>query len=530
MVGTNQGNVHRQRQGTGLATTLGPRSRAVEDFIRLDDAALAARKQAEQARAAKQQDARKKMLDFNPERWFKHEVDIRKMQEDWVNNGANIMNAGTDPFSSTSPEAMQWRKRKDQIEAYAEASTQIKELHKQVQQKINGSEADKYDPETIAQFQEYFEKPIEEIVEKGILPPSLLQRKPSANLQKSWVGLVSDLQSRKGPDAALSDAERWDFIQASMSANPDLNEAAESYIANLPVSAQQEYKDRSQREGRSVIELVHHDFMKRYERGRDPFDLDKFIQGGADSIDIPYSQFTTPDKFGTYVDKKEFGRIAKQRATVMLTSSPEGLYEYQKLLPMKNGESEGDYRIRAINDLAKRMQELKATKSVSGLTDKGQGARDQVESSERWLKDIKSGDMSIAKEAAGYLFQTKDIFGLTVDKTEIIDNPVVAEVDGNVVTNPLVQSGRSLVLTLKGRPDLKEVTKKIFGDEGISEDVQYTPVGANSQLVVPITSETENRLLRLHDKAFKDTRIKYGGPRQETKIGDLPNSGSTFKF
>lgn len=517
MLGTGVGSVHKQRQGTGLATIL-PGSESLKDFIRLDDQEGAAKAMAAKQKAAAQQDARQKMLKFNPERWLKHEVELGSMQEKWIDEGANLMNAGVNPDNGTDAASVAWRKKQAQIQAYSEASMQVKELHKVTRGKIEGSEADKYDPESIKAIQDYFDTPISKIVEDGILPPTLVQRKPTANLQKSWVGLVSDLQARTG-QGEFADPDRWAFIQQSIANAPDLQEAANSYFANLPQIAQDDYKARAQANGKSIQELIHYDFMKRYEKGREPFDLNKFIQQGADSIDVPYTQTQTPSGFGTYVDKKELGQIAGEKALIMLTSSPEALQTYESILPMRENEAEGEYRQRAIADLSKRLQGLKSTKTVSGVTDRGQDGKDQDDSANRWLRDLRSPDAQLNTEAAGYLYQAKDVNGMYIRDASVVDIP------GNPLTGG-PGFGRNLVINLEGKPTLKEVREKILDEIGAPDNVEYKTEGTNGQIIIPITDTSENALLKFHDKAFKDTKRKYSGPITTRTVEDIMSGSS----
>lgn len=513
MVGTSAGSVHKQRQGTGLATVLGP-SISAKDFAYLDNQDQAGLAAAKKAKADTLAAAKQKILEFNPERWLKHELEVRDMQTKWVDQGAKLLNSGTNPYNGTDEASIRWRNERDRIEAYANASTQMKDMFKALRGKIDGSDPDKYDPETIKAINDYFDTPVKDVVEKGILPPELMQKKPTANLQKSWVGLVTDLQTRTG-QGEFSDKERFDFITQSTANSEDLNEAAQSYFANLPKAVQDDYKARSQSTGRAITDLVHYDFMKRYEKNQ-PFDLNKFIQQGADSVDVPYSEVRTPSGFGKYVDTKELSKIANTKAMVMLTD-PTALQEYESLLPRGENENDGAYRTRAIGDLTKRIKDLKSTSTLYGKTEKGEGDAEVTASGERWLQDLKGSDKNVSNEAAGYLFQTPGIFGLQVDKALVLDHPLQA-------------GPRNLVVTLKGKLSLEKVQKEILDPLGVKDGYEYKSMGADGELIIPINDKTDNALLKLHDKAFKDTKIKYKGPHNEWNVDGIINQSKTAKF
>lgn len=513
MVGTSAGSVHKQRQGTGLATVLGP-SISAKDFAYLDNQEQAGLAAAKKAKAETLAAAKQKILEFNPERWLKHELEVRDMQTKWVDQGAKLLNSGTNPYNGTDEASIRWRNERDRIEAYANASTQMKDMFKALRSKIDGSDPDKYDPETIKAINDYFDMPVKDVVEKGILPPELMQKKPTANLQKSWVGLVTDLQTRTG-QGEFSDKERFDFITQSTANSEDLNEAAQSYFANLPKAVQDDYKARSQSTGRAITDLVHYDFMKRYEKNQ-PFDLNKFIQQGADSVDVPYSEVRTPSGFGKYVDTKELTKIANTKAMVMLTD-PTALQEYESLLPREENENDGAYRTRAIGDLTKRIKDLKSTSTLVGKTEKGEGDAQLNASGELWLQHIKSEDPEKYKEAAGYLFQTPGVLGLNVSESIVLDNPLTTE-------------PRVLLLKLKGKPSLEKVKEAISESMGAGTNFTYSSVNPWGEVRVPITNQTENALLKMHDKAFKEAKIPYKGSRQEWNVDGIINQSKTAKF
>lgn len=498
MLGTNVGSVHKQRQGTGYATILQGDDLAVKDFLIQDDKQKAAAAAGAAAKKKAADDAMKALTEFNPERWLKHDKEIQSNMDQWISEGAKLINAGVNPANSMDPASIAWRRKKAEIEAMSKASMQMKDMFTATRGKIDGSEADKYDPDSLGNMKTYFDMPISDIVKSGILPPPLLQAKPGLNLQKTWAGLSKDLYDRKG-DKPLDEAGRWDFVRASMANDPEVEEAAMSYFQNLPKSEQDSYNDRAKREGKSVSELVNYDFLKRYEPGKEPFDLNKFVQQGVDSIDVPYTSYQTPTGFGKSVDKKEFDRIATNRAQVMLTN-PEALYEYNKLLPMNPGETEGVYRARAVADLARRLKETKATSTESGITERGQGEKDMMVSAEQWLRDIKSGDPTKQERASAFLFETKGVLG----------NMNVARA---WVTSQYQDEGKpfskSLVVKLEGAPSLQKVEEQMIENGFSKKSISFNTVGTETEMVVTIDDQNENALLRLHDKAFKTGSRKY---------------------
>ena len=516
MVGSSQGSVHRQRQGTGLATILSG-DLAVKDFLAQDDLEAKTRMSGLAARQKAAQDAADNIAKFNPERWLRHEREIKDGMNAWVDQGAKLMRQGKNPWSSTDDESVAWRKQQATLDAKAKASMQMKEMFEATRSKIDGSEPTKYDPASLQAMRDYFETPLDQIISGAVLPPALLQARPSMDLQKTWAGLAKDLYDRNG-DKPLDEAGKWDFVTASIGNDPQLLEAAGSYMANLPAGEQERYKQRSQQTGKSIMELVNRDFLDRYSPGKEPFDLNKYIQQGADSIDVPYSSWRNPETFGKSVDKKELAGIARTKAQTMLTN-PDALIGYQSLLPMKDGETEGEYRARAVPDLAKRLQNMKATSTESGLTDKGGEGRDIQVSGEMWLRHIKSADTSLNERASRFLFDTKGLIGNINVESAKVDPTMIYD-------DQLKKAAPSLIIYIQGNPSLKEVEKAITENTDFKKDqIRFETVGTSSVVRIPITDDTENALLRMHDKAFKTGNRKYDPTPLDWSADDILKTG-----
>lgn len=546
MLGTNVGSVHKQRQGTGYATILQSDNLALKDFLLQDDREQAAKAAALSAKQKAHADAMKSLTDFNPERWLKHDKEIQTRMDDWVSQGAKIIANGGNPSNGMDPGSVEWRRKRAEIEALSKASMQMKDMFTATRGKIDGSEADKYDPDAIVQMKDYFDMPIGDIVKSGVLPPPLLQAKPSLNLQKTWTSLSKDLYDAK-KDKPITDAEKWDFVRASMANDPEINEAAVSYLYNLPADERQRYADLEKKTGRSQIELVNYDFMTRYEPGKEPFDLNKFIQQGVDSIDVPYGEYKTPDKFGKYVKKDDFKKIATQKAQVML-ADPAFLNEYQKILKMgtevvdrqlpilpgvpaptfraKINETEGTYRARAVVDLANRMMDMKAKSTASGITDKGEGEKKQAVSADQWLRDIKSGDKDRQARSANFLFEAKGILGnMNISQAEVLDEFATSTV--RAASDAPMAGTKYLRLTLEGPQNRQKIEEQVMEAGYSKKDIQFETMGAQTSLLLPINDNTENALLRLHDKAYKTGDRGYDPtPLQWSADNILKNQGA----
>lgn len=497
MVGTNQGVVHNQKQGTGLATILPTPNTDQFQLIAREKRALneglAKEKRAEAAAALKG------ITDFNPERWFKHEATIQPMMNEWMSQGAKMMATGENPWRSVKPEAIEWRKKKMEIEGIANASAQTKDMYIATKNKVDGAEPDKYDAASIQALVNHFDKDVVDIAKDGIVPPPLMQRTPFANLQKTWSETMGEINSRR-EDVPLNDNDRWKIVRETLS-NPaigeKLAEATTSAMAQLTANERTNLEGRAKQLGRPAHEVMSYDLVKRYEVMPEPFDFNKWINAGAKSFEVPYTDWKGADSFSRRPDKKELETIARTQAENMLTADIEALEGYKEILPMKTGELDGSYKARAIPDLTKRLIQMKATETASGVTASGQGKQDQIDSGRQWIKDMLSKDPAAYGEAANFLFTTTNIIpGMVVTNTNV--RPSTAGYD-------------ELWIELDGRPTVEKM-KETALEAGLPVDkIEMEQVGAKSTMKIPITIDTENALLRLHDQAFNETKVAYKG-------------------
>lgn len=515
-VGSQAGMVHDPlHQGVGLATVLDG-NRAVDTAERIGAEYRAIGRQEKAKKEAELAGAYDTMLKMNPERWMKHEAVILPQMNEWVDQGAAMMQKGVNPWKSVSPEAIAFRKKAMDIQSLANTSKQMQDTWEKNRAKLASSEPGKYDDTVIKANADFFNQDPRAVRDSGAIPPPLMQKKPFLNLQDTISKGMGDINSKLNGQP-IPPGDRWKISREFLT-NPaiadDLNESAASALAQMTPADANSVQKRARDLGKSPQEVIVFDFVNRYADKQKPFSFQEWIDEGVKQVGVPYKEWRGADSFSKKVDPAEFNRIAKERAAVMLTD-PEALREYENELPRDPSWNDGDYKLRATNHLASKLKNLVATQEEAGVTQQGQGKKDLEVSRKKWLENMESLDTDKNKEAMGYLMSAPGILpGMTVQNAAIYEDE---------------PGKRELKLYVAGNLEYKDV-KRTMEQAGIPvEENQLESRQTNTIITVPITTQTENALMRLHDHAYEDTKLPYGGTYNEPKpnLKSLINPGKT---
>ncbi len=496
MVGSSQGTVHQPlHQGVGLATVL-QGDRALDTLDRLGAEERAVVREERKRHQDELKGAYDTMLKMNPDRWMKHETIIQPKLNEWMDEGAKIMQTGRNPWKSV--DALAWRKSVVELQGLANTSKQMQDAYIATRAKVASSEPGKFDDRTLIEHAKFFDMDPREVMEQGAIPPPLIQKRPFLNLQDTWSKTMSEINPRLNGQE-LNDQDRWKIVRETMTnsaLSEDLMEATNSALAQMTPVEMQALNSRAKSLGKAPQEVLSYDFVKRYETQGTPFDFNAWLDAGVKQVGVPYKEWKGADNFAKKVDKAEFDRIARNRAEVML-ADVEALQEYERELPRSPKDNDGEYKVKAANHLASRLKNLVATQEEAGVTARGADKKEFDTSRKLWLENIRSDNPKDYNEAMGYLFSAPGIFpGLTVQNAEIQESTA---------------GYRELRLYLAGNLEYKDV-KKMMEKNGIPVEENQVEARLNSTGIrIPITDQTENALMRLHDHAFEDTKLPYGG-------------------
>lgn len=503
-VGSGSGQAHHQRQGLGLATVL-EGDQALDTFDR-----EAAGQRALMAK--KQQDldaARESLLKFNPDRWFKHETTIKNALNEWQTQGAAIAAKNINPYTATDPESIAWRKKQIEISGMAQASKALQAAWTASQGKVSNAKPDEYTAASLRNRTDYYDMPLQDIITNGAVEPPLVQTRPMTNLQEHFAKVMQPINGSLNGNV-MTDQDRWKIVKQTLT-DPamadNLSESFASMVAQMDPAQKQDLERRATAAGVSVMEQGAYDLVTRYEVQRKPFNYDTWKKTAIERLDVPYKEWRGTESFSKKVDAPEFQRIAATVAADMFYGDDRALKEYEAVLPRNPGETDGSYQKRAVDHLAETMRKEKATQEMAGQTDRGKEGADLEASRKQWLDYIMSPDPDKYKEAAGYVFNTGDVLGnMTVAGAEVV-RPSSAD---NQLPYPVLR------LSLKGDLTLKDVKEQLPDEVGsLINGVQQR--GTETQVEIPITTQTENFLLTYHDKAFdQKKKTPFGGAYRET--------------
>lgn len=514
--GSSTGSVHRQQQGTGKATILqGDRALDTFDLLSAEDRTIARQEKA--AEKAKMDSAYDAMIKFDPEHWYKHDNQVRTALNAWHNKGAELMASGINPWKGTDEKSLEWRKEQIKVASLAQASKQMQERFTATRQKLDGADPNEYTSASLKNNYDWFNTDLEKVVSEGLLQPELSKRKPFIGLQDFFSKTMQPLNQKRNGKPYSQD-ELWDIAKTTV-ADPetadDLAITFKSALAQMDEKEQADVKRRAQAAGVSIPQQMAYDYASRYAIEQKPFSYDDWKKVALGRVEVPYREWKGSENFSKRVDKAELEKITNSVARDMFVADDRALLEYESVLPRKQNETDGDYKKRAIADLAQDLRNQTATQELAGQTDAGKDKANQTASEKLWLENMMSVDTEKNKEAVGYLMHTPGLFpGLTVENGAIYED----------------QPGkRELKLYLAGNLEYAKV-KTVMEQNGLPiEQEQIEPRSTNTIVTVPITDQTENWLLRLHDKAFKDTKQPYQGPRTIIKpdLRMLANPKST---
>jgi len=509
VVGTEIGQVNNLNQGEGLATTFGAGNRALDTYDQLSAEKRAVGRAKEAQKQAQMDAGLKRMLDFNPDRWFKHEQVIKSELNNWQDQGSRLMSSGINPWTSTDPQSLDWRKKQIEIQGLAEASKQVKDAYVSVRGKIDGADPGKYTPASVVDWADYADTDIKDIVGKRLSPPLLMQTKPMLQLQDHFSKVVSAVnQTRNGNP--LSEQDKWDIAKKSIDdpkSGSDLTDSFVAMFAQMDQQAKDDIRRRAQAAGVSEIEQLGKDYVDRYATERKPFQYGDWKADALKRVEVPYKEWQGTESFSKKVDKAELEKITNRVATDMFVNDERALQEYEKVLPRKQGEMDGVYLDRAKKHLAQSLREETATNELAGQRESGKAKQDLDGSRVKWLDFIMSPDPEKYKEAAGYLFETGDVMG----NMTVADSSVEPASSGaNMLPYPVLR------VKLKGNLELKDIKDQLGAvGEAVTRVDQR---GTETEFDLPITNQTENYLLSLHDKAFEQKKKSpFAGSFRETK-------------
>lgn len=542
-VGTDQGTVYRGRQGTGFATVLGD-SKALPLAMEYEASKKAA-KQKERA------DAMARMQELKPEEvWHYYSAEANNRWQDWINEGAEMMtDQGIDnPWTSSSPDAIQWQLKGSELKAATDNINQAKALWDDAMKDI-GTRGDKYTPEYLVAVKDFAAKHSFDNLASGQFDfPQTQFIEPTDIYQKFLIKDAEDLRKTLDDGQVPTDGILKDRVEVFFQSPDNAPEAkaAQQMYASLPVAARAKYKAMAERMGwddQPWKGLAFDNYKNRFI-GKPRSLIDDVLEY-ANKTPKDYSKWVKEDLSGvtvggaaeTAADDKYFESAARSHFTEhSYLLDDEG---YMEQLGVDFNLPRVDRKNLAAAAMTKMIRDNTPFKRESSLRRDGSGIGDKelVISYDKWRERIGSNDQIAANEAANWLFGIKGEAGMgDVTNAHVLFESQVPFRD--MVTNGKVPNHRVVVVEYSSLDEANKFKEKFYKEEmlGVPDGDKepfinllnmYEGASEGARILYPVTPETEQVLKQLHDRTARAKKSLYI-PTYETS-GALNQTGSTSK-
>jgi len=494
MIGSNQGQVHSERQGTGLATVLQGDRAYAEGQQQLGQYQLD--RKAKQAELKTRRDSAWKALnDFHPEFWNVHNAEIQGAMDALVDEGGRLIAQSKtgDPFTDVTPEALAFQKKFNEVRALAQRSKQMMAQDNAIRQDLNGKNPDDFLAEDIVAWNEWQKSPLSE----GRQAPIIRKATPLLSLTKEAGAVRTAFAEQFGenevPNDALIKNTRDQFTDPKWAAGivPALTQ---SYLSLTPAEqvAVQEAADANHL---SLPEQLWTDISKRSLKMGKPFELNAFVDKLAKDFQVDEIAYGNAEGTGKTFDKKKYEAEKQRRALLGTLDDPRAVDALLKagIIEKEIGDDELALRKKAAAVLAKEIDSR--VKTSTGFVPYKDAAEGRVAeaAANNWYQQLTSGNLDLQVRAANELRMRKLPDGDMIQATTVESEP---QADG---------SQKNYVKLL-----VKSPTKSFT-------DMESVRVAYKSATGKDLTREEEQKV------------IKYDNNTVEYKIDLIPENENIFK-
>ena len=433
-VGSQSGQVHSEKQGTGLATILqGDRTlAAMDEWGKMQ---MASR----QRRAAEKNAALEEMMKYNPQYWSKHAVEMQGAVNGLRDQFIALQSKGIqNPFSGTDPASQAFQHQFVHVNAMAQTSKQAEEQFKSAQTELRGKNPDDIDENSLIASNKHFNRTLDDLVKTGDQAPVLQSKSPLLD-EMNYMSPRAQVFLDQHKDGPITDQAKKEFVQGLVAEPKEAAQIARTaaqQLAAMPQAQQDAFKKKAQDNGLSMPEQWALDSFNRYTKSKDPFDIDGSLNKGADQVKIQTKSFTGPD--GGYVKENipQAKQALKGQIDIMLSgdeawkwkSDPQML----KNVPRDKGDNDAEYEAKVKKWMFDKMwPEVNHPHVGSSVSDKGEQQKKLKETGDLWYTRLKAGDPEAAnylighRNAEGWNVVSADFTGLTGTNqlTNNVDNP-----------------------------------------------------------------------------------------------------------
>lgn len=501
VVGTGLGTAHNLRQGEGLATVLVGDS-AVDTYRRIADREWVDAQRRDADRRARRDAALARLRTTDPEFFYKHNAEKEALQRGLLELGTTIAMSNKDPFTDVTPDAVEFQKRYSKLMSMSQASMQLKQQFVDLQKELMGGKDVDYAADDVSKALAFYDLPLEEIVTKGLVPPTLQKKAPMLEMSQFIGKNMATWQ--KDTDKIPTDNEIDAFVNALASDADNKQKFVAGYGSKLMQMDEEERKSleaRARAGGRETWQQMAFEDAKRWQKQQTPLDMLAAYNKAADlaAQGVSYKEWRTPDAYGSAPVKGSKDAAIKQAANALFNSDDRWLTVFDESgeLPRGSEETDKEYAARVKNLMAGQIAPLVKTRTESGQTDRGGDKKKLEEGRRHFIEDMRSGDPVRMQAAANILTGTDWIGSWNIEGAKVVPT----------------QLGYSLELDLGTNVSPKQVTEKIADPTTGIEQENVKVENRQGRTVAYVRLDPEavsnQTLLSLHDRLKKPYEAQW---------------------
>lgn len=517
-VGTDVGIANKQRQGTGLATVL-QGGTADDYFLRYAEKMAAKREEKLAQRDAQRAGALQKLSSLNPDFFYAHQQEkaeaLKKVQELGMAaiSGDENTPGVANPWEGTDARSIEFQRAATELQNMASVSQQVQEFHKEFQRDVQAKGANYFDPRSLTGMHDYlFGRGLKDHMANPSSVPLVTQRQPLANLTDFASGLAGKINGSLNGNAYDPKMGREAVRAAFLNPDPNNNLAESATLALGAYSPTERaaIEKQAREYGISAPEMLATTIVEQFATKQKPFNVDEALGDAAKAFDVTYTKYEGTDTFSKRPDERATMQGANSAARAMLRSDPRALAEFSAMYGLKHdaNETEAEFFAEVQRTVAKDLWTRKKKDRESGVFRDKADDQKLEQSTDLWLRDMKSGNYNVAQNAAGVLQNLGYLGNLKVSQAKVQNAGLMTD-KGDLQNGA---AGNLLVLELETPTTVKMTKEEVGGQIGAKEDSFEIEQGAGKTTVTVSLDKLDpnDQLLRsMYQRAAKQNGVLY---------------------
>ena len=548
-VGGNAGQTYVAPEGQGLSEVISFPKTENYRLMRAEYALKQRDKQEEKDKIERQKAMG--IFDQIPKEWqTTHIVQLQKEMGDLINKASEAMTSRNNPFDIRYPDG---KALADQLQNFQAKAMLSKNVREQADAFEKRQDLEKYDDKSVEAMRQAYRRPIDDWMNGKVDVPKLKLKNPYSDQANLWskVDLIKEASKEHGyedkpelfntvvksviqqnPEArdfyqsaydALSEPEKKEIMSNAYAeyTNRHINDKMNGSGANLSSDQYAAVQAKKEEELKTLpLEIMARDFLKKTYTGK-PFDYDSFLNKDlkvGDIVNVGGNQEGTWNNKNT--NAQAYKKNARELAESYFKTDDKALRGMIEKFGIKATDKNEQIKL-AAKQVADDKYRMANKQSGFRQYKLGQGEINKEElaaTGEKWLNNLYSGDPTLEKDAAGFIFGKNSVFGDNIKDVNVYSG----------IKNPLTGNSSPDRIQIKYDNDMDAArAAKILTSQGISglddPEIQAMKKGFNNEVWIPRTEENKQRLLGIYEGAAQAKKKPY---KQAVRQKEFDNIGS----